>query len=680
MPDLLERLKVALADRYDVESEIGRGGMATVYLAEDLKHRRQVAIKVLNPELTSTLGADRFLQEIEMIAGLHHPYILPLYDSGEADGLLYYVMPFVEGESLRGRLDHETQLPVDEAIRVAEQVADALEYAHGQGIIHRDIKPENILFGAGHALVADFGIGKAITAAGSEELTQTGVAIGTPAYMSLEQAGGDANVDGRSDLYSLGCVLYEMLAGDPPFTGATAQVILARKATESIPSLTASRETVSTGLEAVISRALSKSPADRFRTASEFSDALKSADSWSTPEPASKPRNRWLWRGIGAVGLMGSIVLAIAAISDYSADGAVDRPPAAPTAAEMMQSRQMFLRAESAWRDAVMRFSRKAMVAAVATLDSAVALDPSNAKAWAALARSYAFIGIQKVLPSDSVFPLVMQPALRAIELDSALALAHEALALKYWVFDWEWLKAHNEYVTAAELEPDTPESYERLAEASHILTDLGWGDSAAAIVRPVVEEHWLAAYNYLIALLNNGRPEQALTEARRLASVDLLAELIDDVDIQHELSWRLGVIRVKALLELGRFRDAEEELSGLDSLVSIVRNGSVRHGMLEAYVQARSGNGAAAEAMLAGASESGLSTVSQATLHAWLGNTDRALDLLEAEFEAKGFVYWFPSSPDFAPLRQDRRFASLLSQMGLSCQYNPDGHTCYQM
>jgi tetratricopeptide (TPR) repeat protein len=382
---------------------------------------------------------------------------------------------------------------------------------------------------------------------------------------------------------------------------------------------------------------------------------------------------------------MGSIVLAIAAISDYTADGTVDQPSYAPTAAEMMQSRQMYLRAESAWDDAMVQNSREGMLASVAAFDSAVALDPSNAKAWAALAISYAFLGIRKALPSDSVFPLVMEPALRAIELDSTLALAHEALALKYWVFDFEWMKAHDEYVTAAQLEPDTPDAYRRLAEASHILTDLGWGDSAVAIVRPMVEEYWLPAYNFLIALLNNGRPEQALNEARRLDSVEILQELSDDldfqgVDLQREFSWRFGEIRVKALLELGRFREAEEELSGLDSLVSDVRHGSIRQSMLEAYVQARSGNAAAAEAMLAGASDSGLSKVSQATLYAWLGNTDRALDLLEAEFEEKGFVYWFPSSPDFAPLREERRYVDLLSQMGLSCQYNLAGHRCYQM
>jgi serine/threonine protein kinase len=222
---MLDRLRKALAERYAVDRELGRGGMATVFLARDLKHQRPVAVKVLNPEVAAVLGPERFLHEIEVAAGLDHPHILPLFDSGEADGLLYYVMPFVEGGTLRDRLNREKQLPVDDALQLAREVADALSYAHGQNVIHRDIKPENIMLAGGHARVADFGIARALSAAGGERLTQTGVAVGTPLYMSPEQATGGSDVDGRSDLYSLGCVLYEMLAGTPPFTG-TAQSIL----------------------------------------------------------------------------------------------------------------------------------------------------------------------------------------------------------------------------------------------------------------------------------------------------------------------------------------------------------------------------------------------------------------------------------------------------------------------
>jgi len=271
----LERLRVGVADRYRVERELGRGGMAAVYLAEDLKHHRQVAIKVLKPEVAAALGPDRFLREIEIAARLTHPHILPLYDSGEADGLLYYVMPFVEGESLRDRLARQKQLSLHETIEIARAVADALSYAHSLGIVHRDIKPENILFEAGHAVVTDFGIARAITEAGGEHLTQTGIAVGTPAYMSPEQSAGAREVDARSDIYALGCVLYELLAGEPPFTGPSAQAVLARHSLDPVPRLRTVRETVPKGLEAVVLRALAKVPADRFATAREFAEAVE---------------------------------------------------------------------------------------------------------------------------------------------------------------------------------------------------------------------------------------------------------------------------------------------------------------------------------------------------------------------------------------------------------------------
>src|SRR5574342_981736 len=223
-----ERLSVALADRYHIERELGAGGMATVYLAEDLKHKRKVALKVLKPELAAVLGADRFVQEITTTASLQHPHILPLFDSGSADGFLYYVMPFIEGETLRDKLTRETQLGVDEAVRIAREVADALDYAHRNGVIHRDIKPENILLHDGRALVADFGIALAASRTdGGTRMTETGMSLGTPHYMSPEQAMGEREITARSDVYALGAVLYEMLTGDPPFTGPTAQAVVA---------------------------------------------------------------------------------------------------------------------------------------------------------------------------------------------------------------------------------------------------------------------------------------------------------------------------------------------------------------------------------------------------------------------------------------------------------------------
>ncbi len=273
MADVLEQLRAALGDRYEVERLVGEGGMATVYLATDLRHGRKVAIKTLRAELAASIGADRFLREIRVAANLQHPNVLGLYDSGEADGILYYVMPFVEGESLRNRLNREQQLPLYDAVRIAREAAEALAYAHEHGVVHRDIKPENILLQNGHALVADFGIARAVDAAG-EKLTQTGMAVGTPHYMSPEQALGADHADGRSDVYSLGCVLYELLAGQPPFDGPNSRAILARHAMEQVPSIRIVRQSVPEELEDVVLQALEKTPADRFQKMSELAELL----------------------------------------------------------------------------------------------------------------------------------------------------------------------------------------------------------------------------------------------------------------------------------------------------------------------------------------------------------------------------------------------------------------------
>ncbi|MEX2180423.1 MAG: protein kinase [Gemmatimonadaceae bacterium] len=275
MSETVDRLTTAMADRYAIQRELGRGGMATVYLATDRKHHRRVALKVLRPELAAALGPERFSREIELAARLTHPHILPLHDSGNADGFLYFVMPYVEGESLRDRLTREKQLPLDDALQISREVADALSYAHSHGVIHRDIKPENILLQSGHAVVADFGIARAIDQAGGATLTETGLAIGTPAYMSPEQATGSADLDGRCDIYALGCVLYEMLAGEPPFGGATPVAILARKAVDPVPSLRVVRNTVPEAVETAIAKALARVPADRFATSRAFADALE---------------------------------------------------------------------------------------------------------------------------------------------------------------------------------------------------------------------------------------------------------------------------------------------------------------------------------------------------------------------------------------------------------------------
>ena len=299
------RLAAALAGRYRIERELGRGGMATVYLAHDLKHDRPVAVKVLRPEIAAALGAERFLREIVITARLDHPHILTLIDSGEADGFLFHVVPYVRGESLRAKLDREKQLPLDEALRITAQVASALDYAHRQGVIHRDVKPENILLHEGEAMVADFGIALAVLEGADDRLTATGLSVGTPEYMSPEQAAGEREVDARSDVYSLGAVLYEMLAGEPPHTGPTARAVIAKILVDPPTRLTVVRGDVPPALERALAKALGKAPADRFASAAAFAEAL-SASAAQVPPPSGRgwSRSRRAFTAVGALALV----------------------------------------------------------------------------------------------------------------------------------------------------------------------------------------------------------------------------------------------------------------------------------------------------------------------------------------------------------------------------------------
>jgi Tol biopolymer transport system component len=331
VPELFERLQQALVDRYRITGKLGEGGMAIVFLAEDLRHHRKVALKVLRPDLAATVGSERFLREIETTAQLTHPHILPLLDSGEAAGALYYVMPFVEGESLRDRLERERQLPVDDAVRIAGEAADALGYAHSHGVIHRDVKPENILLESGHAVVADFGIARAVTAAGGTRLTDTGLSIGTPAYMSPEQTAGGQELDGRSDLYSLGCVLYEMLSGETPYAGATPLEILAEKLSKPLPRVSLARQRVPAALEAVLTKVLATTPDDRFATAGEFAAALGGERFKRLVTTGARRRRRRI--AIGAVAVLAGAG-AVALLSRYV--GIVrSGPPAIGTTAHL---------------------------------------------------------------------------------------------------------------------------------------------------------------------------------------------------------------------------------------------------------------------------------------------------------------------------------------------------------
>ena len=316
MPDLQERVTAGLEDRYTIKGELGSGGMAVVYLAFDLKHERNVAVKVLRPEVGLALGTDRFLQEIKTTAQLSHPNILSLLDSGEVDGLLYYVMPYVEGETLRERLAREKQLSYDDAQQIVIEVGDALSYAHSRGVLHRDIKPENIMLESGHAIIADFGIARAISDAGIERLTQVGMVVGTPAYMSPEQAAGAADLDSRSDVYSLGAVFYEMLVGTAPFEAPTPQAVMARQLSEEVPRISEERDTVPPIVDYAVTKALQKHPADRFGTIHQFIEALKQTELTTgetmmleKAEVRSRSRTKWIAAAIVIVSLFGAAAL-----------------------------------------------------------------------------------------------------------------------------------------------------------------------------------------------------------------------------------------------------------------------------------------------------------------------------------------------------------------------------------
>ncbi|HSB52939.1 MAG TPA: protein kinase, partial [Gemmatimonadales bacterium] len=328
MADPVASLASALQDRYRIERQLGQGGMATVYLAQDLRNHRKVALKVLRPDLAALLGAERFLLEIETTANLHHPHILPLFDSGQAGDFLYYAMPFVPGESLRDRLTRENQLPIADAVRIATDVADALDYAHRSGVLHRDIKPENILLHDGRALVADFGVALAMKNAGGTRLTETGLSLGTPQYMSPEQSAAERDLDPRTDVYALGAVTYEMLAGEPPFTGNTTQAIIAKRMMETPRPISVLRKAVPPAVEAAVLRALEKLPADRPASAAAYAAALK--ETGRTAEVVPLPAKAGLrWRTAALV--LSGVALSVFAIRGYLGAKASTATAALPT-------------------------------------------------------------------------------------------------------------------------------------------------------------------------------------------------------------------------------------------------------------------------------------------------------------------------------------------------------------
>ena len=411
------------AERYQIERVLGRGGMATVYAAEDVKHRRRVALKILHRDCREALGRDRFLREIELTGNLQHPNILPMFDSGDADGMLYYVMPLVDGHSLRARMHEQGQMPIDEAVRIATDVAGALDYAHKRGIVHRDIKPENILLAGNHTFVADFGIAKVKAGAG-ETLTVTGLLVGTPAYMSPEQVSGEREIDARSDIYALGCVLYEMLAGEPPFIGSSTQAVIAKRMAGAAPSVRTLRHGVPAHIERAIDCALARAPADRFASGAEFAAALHG----STPaiKPGAKKFNWSVARAAGIVVLLGLGAAAWAYVVRDSSSA-----KASPVSGASRRTGTTDSIAYSLYLKAEAQRGRRSSVAVARGIElyqQAIARDSGFADAWAGLSRSLQFaINWRYPVPNiarDSLVPVMVRASDRALEADSNSAEA----------------------------------------------------------------------------------------------------------------------------------------------------------------------------------------------------------------------------------------------------------------
>ncbi|HEX4561441.1 MAG TPA: protein kinase [Gemmatimonadales bacterium] len=460
---MIERLAAALGDRYRVERELGAGGMATVYLAEDLKHHRLVAVKVLRDEFAALLGAKRFLQEIETTARLQHPHILPLHDSGEANGLLFYVMPFVEGESLRDRIASEGALPINEAVRIASEVADALDYAHRRGVIHRDVKPENILLHEGRVLVADFGIALSVDTAGGR-LTETGMAVGTPGYMSPEQAMGERELTARTDVYALGAVLYEMLTGAMPFTGSSSRAIVARLLTE--PPLPPSRlrAGVLASLDSVVLKALQKDPVERFAGAEAFRRALAGDDR----VPAVRLSRR---RTLGAAGV--AVGLVVVGMSVVLLRPNARLPSRAPDTTAVRLVRNAEFWAQKRTQEGCQKSSDD--------YSQATVLAPTYAAAWAGLANAKAFCGLFGTgNPSDG-FATARIAAEKALSLDSGSFGAWTVLGMARLFSDQDWLVARRDLEHAAALDSTR---YEPWLYRTWTFFATSQGDSALASIR----------------------------------------------------------------------------------------------------------------------------------------------------------------------------------------------------
>src|SRR6267143_1142918 len=741
-------IAAALADRYTVERELGRGGMATVYLAEEKKHGRKVAIKVLRPEITAALGTERFLREIGIAARLSHPHIVPLIDSGEAGGLLYYVQPHVPGGSLRERLADARQLSLKDALRIAQEVGAGLDFAHRNGFVHRDVKPENILFADGHAVLADFGVARAICTPGAapamDVVTDAGFAVGTPEYMSPEQASGETDLDNTSDVYSLACVVYEMLTGQPPFHGTSARATIAKQVTETPRPVRGRRPEVPTAVEQALARALEKDPAQRFASVAEFITALLTESAVPTRAPAitrsiavlpfvnasSDAENEYLSDGITdelidalakiaglrvssrtsvfalkgkpldvrAVGaLLGtSVVLEgtvrkagdrlritaqltstedgrllwsqrydrqlvdVLAIQDEIATTIVNTLRATMFAdvsahvprryTENIQAYGLYLKGRYEWN----KRTQEGVTAAIRYFERAIAEDPGYAPAYAGLSDSYSLDVDYRSIPVHEAYQRAKEYARKALALDESVPTAHASLAWALFIYDWQWEEAEREFRRAIALNPRYASAHQWFA---FLLAARGQQDAA------LLEGH--TALELDPASVSARRAVGWLYYyARRYHQArEHLSRAIEMNPMAVESYRMLG----SAMALQGEVTEAERVLR---EALTLEGAGAYSKATL-GWLLARSGRRADAEQLLRelelSRGEGYVSPVAFAILHIGLGNLQEALDWSERAYdERRGWLAYVNVNPIFDPLRQEPRFAELVTRMRL--------------
>ncbi len=629
-----DRLSAVLSDRYVLERELGRGGMATVYLARDLRHRREVALKVLDPQLAHALGPERFRREIDIAAGLQHPHILTVFDSGESDGILWYTMPFVDGETLRDRLSRTRELPIDVVMTLIREIADALDTAHARGVIHRDIKPENILLAKGHALVTDFGIAHAIDQ-GAGRLTATGLAIGTPAYMSPEQAAGDRNVEASSDVYSLACMAFEMLVGEPPYTGASSHAIMTKRVTDPIPSARRLRAAVPVAADLAIRRALSPTPADRYSSAGAFAEAL------ARSSVAPRPTRRIL--AIAALGLLG-VVLATMLVRRPAANRTSSVNPHLVKGNALVAKRTPAAASE-----------------AITEYQAVLADEPENAAALAKVGYTYALFGdwgwAHEGRTAAELHAMAIDYAARAIAADSTSADAWLTRGYVLTVDDpYRMRGAVEAFDRALAIDSTMAEGWYQLGQT---LMALGNDTRAAdAYRRAFALDHNrpLALMSLSAMLLQAGRVE----EARRV---------VDSAVTASRTASSPYVRVVRGLIELsgGDVRSAHDDA---DLALAMDTNYTIPARTLLVRVLMAEGNRARAGAEVTRiVAEVGTGSLSPTTARfassalLAVGRTSEAIDLIERARPRGAQLWFYLHGLEFQPLHSDPRFEQVYRQ-----------------